>query len=78
MDGDNEEENELRLHCIRQLEKNKRYGIASSFAAELLSKNNVRVRRAAYALADGRVVTSQKTPKIVEIDVFERFERFFD
>lgn len=35
-------------------------------------------RRAVYALADLRVLTSQKTPENVAIEVFERFERFFD
>lgn len=50
MQGDTETENELRLHCIRQLEKNRRFGIVPSFVAELQSKDNVRVRRAAYAL----------------------------
>lgn len=35
-------------------------------------------RRTIYALADLRVPASQKTPETVAIDVFERFERFFD
>ena len=50
MRGGNEQENELRLHCIRQLKKNNRHGIAPSFVSELQSKDNVRVRRAGYAL----------------------------
>ena len=51
MNGDTEDENELRLHCLRQLEKNKKYGIVPSFVSELQSQDNVRVRRAAYALS---------------------------
>lgn len=35
-------------------------------------------RRAAYALADCRILTSQKPPKTVTNEVFDRFERFFD
>lgn len=34
-------------------------------------------RRACYALADYRFLTTQKPPEIVAIDVFERFEGFF-
>ena len=35
-------------------------------------------RRATYALADRRVITYQKTPEMVEKEIFDRFERFFD
>ena len=52
MQGDNETENELRLHCLRQLEKNERYEVVPSFVSELRSSSNVRVRRAAYALRE--------------------------
>ena len=52
MQGDTESENEIRLHSIRQLKKNKRYSVVPGFVSQLRSKDNTAVRRAGYALGE--------------------------
>ena len=48
--GDSEAENDIRLHAIRQLDKNNRRSVASRFVSALRSNDNVQVRRAGHAL----------------------------
>lgn len=50
MRGSTDEENELRLYCVRQLEKNHLRSVVPSFVGELNSPVNANVRRAAYVL----------------------------
>lgn len=52
MQGDSESENEIRLHSIRQLKKNKRFSVVPGFVSQLRSKDNTAVRRAGYALGE--------------------------
>lgn len=50
--GNTDDETDLRLYCVRLLEKNNLRSIASSFIPELRNGNNAIVRRAGYAIGE--------------------------
>ena len=52
MQGGGEDGTELRLLCVRILERNNLRGVASSFVPYLRNANNAYVRRAAYAIGE--------------------------
>lgn len=52
MQGDNEDENEIRLYVIKLLERHDLHGVVGAFIPELNSPSNVRVRRAAQVIGE--------------------------
>ena len=50
LEGNNEDDNEIRLYSVKILERNNRRAVVPAFVGELRSKSNARVRRAAYAI----------------------------
>lgn len=50
MQGDNEDDNEIRLYAIKLLERHNLRGVVPAFLPELNSSSNVRVRRAAHVI----------------------------
>lgn len=50
MQGDTDDENEIRLYAVKLLEQNNRRNVVPAFVSELRSGSNTNVRRAAYVL----------------------------